>query len=324
MNTKKAINEHIINPTTKTARTVQVILTIATFMFTSYYIYSNKSDFKIILNIDKVSFISLSSFFFLTSFFNAAQNAVLIRSLGVQVSNLESFGVSNISAIVNLIVPQGLTITKAIYFKQRHKVSYSTFSALFLGLLVIFLLIGALIMTLMNLVAAIQGVKVPAILWISSFFGIASSMLFFFDFPKGSLWKIGKVGILLESFSDGWKELRSNKRCLIEASLWQVAIFISSGITVIIAYHSIGIDINPMLGISLSIFISYSNLIAIIPGNIGVQESIYGYLSYISGLMFVQGVVISALIRTIGLVITIFIAPLSWYFLFFRYKIKLR
>jgi uncharacterized membrane protein YbhN (UPF0104 family) len=225
--------------------------------------------------------------------------------------------------LTNLLVPQGVTVTKAVYLKHRHGVSYSKFSALFLGLLVVFLLIGALLMAITNTLAMMQGIDVTEILWGGVFLGVATTLLFFFDFPKEYFTKFGKVGALIANFSDGWNRIRTNKACLIKACLWQIAIFISSGIAVTFAYRSVGIDISPVLGISLSVFISFSNLVAIVPGNFGIQETVYGYLTYLSGLMFVQGLVISVLIRAVGLVLTLMIAPISWYFLFFRYRIKL-
>ena len=62
----------------------------------------------------------------------------------------------------------------------------------------------------------------------------------------------------------------------------------------------------------------------IIPGNFGIQEVICGYFLSLSGLSFVQGVAVSSLVRAVGLVITLALAPLSWYFLFFRERIKPR
>lgn len=307
----------------KITRNLQAFLTILLFVFIGYYCYLNRDEFEVLFKLNKIDLVLFSIFMVTSSFFNAAQNAVLIRSLGVPFSDLESFGLSNISALTNLIVPQGVTLTKAVYLKHRHGVSYSKFSALFLGLLVIFLLIGALLMAITNTLAMTQGIEVPEILWGAAFLGGATTLLFFFDFPKDSFTKFGKVGTLIEQFSDGWNRIRTDKVCLIKACLWQIAIFMSSGIAVTYAYRSVGIHISPVLGISLAVFISFSNLIAIVPGNFGIQETIYGYLTYLSGLMFVQGLVISMMIRAIGLLITLVIAPISWYFLFFRYRIKL-
>ena len=316
-------NGYSVTEQYKKIKVIQTLLVIIVLVSAGYYVYSHKKDFASLLEIDWLDFVALLVVIGLTSFFNASQNAVLIRSLGTPLSDLESFGLSNVSALVNFIVPQGITITKAVYLKQRYAVSYSKFTALFLGLLVIFLFVGSLLMAIANTTATILGILVPGILWIVCFLGCASSFLFFIDFPKKNFRSFGGLGKMLESFSEGWRLLRKDKSCLFKASLWQIAIFISSGIGITIAYHSINIDINPILGISLAVFISFSNLIVIIPGNFGIQESIFGYLSYLSGLLFVQGVVISTLMRTTSFIVTVVIAPFSWYFLIFRQKIKL-
>jgi hypothetical protein len=178
-------------------------------------------------------------------------------------------------------------------------------------------------MALTNTLAMMQGIEVPKTLWAGAFLAGAATLLFFFDVPREYFARFGKVGVWIENFFDGWTQIRTNKACLIKACLWQIAIFISSGIAVTFAYRSVGIVISPVLGISLSVFIAFSNLVAIVPGNFGIQETVYGYLTYLSGLMFVQGLLISMMTRVVGLSLTLIIAPISWYFLFFRYRIRL-
>ncbi len=305
------------------ARIIQSVLAFVVLLFIGYYFYKNINDFEILFTIQKKDVLVLSFFYILSVYFSATQNALLIRSLGVPLSDLESFGLSSISALVALVVPQGLTITKAVYLKQKYSLAYSKSPAWFLGLLVVFLFVGSCIMALTNTIATLQGVKVPEILWVITVCGGASGLLFFFDFPKKMTGRLGKIGALIDNFADGWKELRSNRTYLIKACFWQTAIFIATGLYVTVAYNSIGIGINPLLGISLSIFIFFSTLVTIVPGNLGVQEAVYGYFSYMSGLTFVQGVVASTLMRVIGLFITLILAPISWYFLFYRQKIKI-
>ncbi len=307
----------------KAARIIQSILAVVMLVSIGYYFYVNINSFEVLLTISGKNVVILSLFYIVSVYFSAVQNALLIRSLGVPLSDAESFGLSNISALVALIVPQGLTLTKAVYLKQKYSLAYSKSPAWFLGLLIVFLFVGSCIMALTNTIAMLQGVKVPEILWIITVCGGASSLLFFFDFPKKMTGKLGKIGTLMDNFADGWKELRSNRAYLIKAGFWQTAIFIATGLYVTVAYNSIGIDINPLLGISLSIFIFFSTLITIVPGNLGVQEAVYGYFSYISGLTFIQGVIASTLMRAVGLFITLILAPISWYFLFYRQKIKI-
>jgi uncharacterized membrane protein YbhN (UPF0104 family) len=255
-------------------------------------------------------------------FASASENALLYRALGAPIGNIESFGLTNVSAFFNLLFPQGGTITKAIYLKRRYKIPYSKTPAMYLGLLVIYLIIGAGVILVTNIVTITMGGKVPLVLWIAVCCASASGILFMIDIPKRSLHRLGKIGTFLSNYSDGWKSLRTNKSCLIKASIWQLIIFICSGIWVSTAYYSLGIPINPLLGISLSVLISFTNILVIVPGNLGIQEAVYGYFTYLTGMSFAEGVVVSALVRVVLLSITICLTPLSWYFLFYKHKIN--
>jgi hypothetical protein len=71
------------------------------------------------------------------------------------------------------------------------------------------------------------------------------------------------------------------------------------------------------------VLISITNIFVIVPGNIGIQEVVFGYFTYLSGLLFFQGVIISTLIRVVDLLATLLLIPFSWYFLFYRQNIQI-
>jgi len=296
---------------------------IGILLFAFYYSYLNLDSFYMLFKVDYRAFLVMlaSALFFLYA--SAVQNAILIHAFGAPISNFESFGLTNVSSFFNLFLPQGATLTKAVYLKQKYGVPYSKSPALFLGLLIVFLIIGAGILFITNLSVLLMGNHVPTIFWVITFCALASGLLFGVEFPKESILRFGKIGQLMSNFSDGWKSLRMNTSCLVKACAWQVVIFLSSGIWVATAYYSLGIKINPLLGVSISLFASFVNLVVIIPGNFGVQEIVYGYFTILSGMLFSQGVVVSVLIRGIGLLVTLVLAPISWYFLFYNQGIRI-
>jgi hypothetical protein len=247
----------------------------------------------------------------------------LYQAAGAPIGNIESFRLTNVSAFFNLIFPQGGSLTKAIYLKQKYGIPYTKTSAIFLGLLLIYLDIGAAVMLVTNFATVLLGGTVPLVLWVIALIACASSLFFMFDFPKFSLFKLGKIGELISSFSDGWNSLRTNKSHLAKACIWQLVTFVCSGLWISTAYYSLGIKLNPLLGISLSVLITFSNILVLIPGNLGIQEAAYGYFTYLSGMMFSQGVVVSALARVVVLMVTLLLTPLSWYYLFYKQNISL-
>ena len=194
---------------------------------------------------------------------------------------------------------------------------------MYLGLLVIYLLVGSLVILVTNIVTILLGGTVPFVFWIAVCGASASGLLFTIDFPQKSFFRLGKISTLISNYSEGWKSLRTNKSRLLNACIWQFFIFVSSGIWVSIAYYSLGIKINPLLGISLSVLISFTNILVLVPGNLGIQEAVYGYFTFLTGLSFAQGVVVSALVRAVLLAITLCLTPFSWYFLFYRQNISL-
>jgi uncharacterized membrane protein YbhN (UPF0104 family) len=304
-------------------KTIRGLSTIVILIYGIRFTINNLSSFHLLLELNWKILGVMILFILINIFASASENAVLYQSLGAPVGNVESFGLTNVSAFFNLIFPQGGTITKAIYLKQRYKIPYSKTPAMYLGLLVIYLVIGAGVILATSIITISMGGKVPMVLWIAVCCASASGILFMVDFPKGLLPKLGKIGKLLSSYSDGWRSLRTNKSCLIKACIWQLIIFICSGIWVSTAYYSLGIKINPLLGMSLSVLISFTNILIIVPGNLGIQEAVYGYFTLLTGMSFAEGVVVSAFVRIVLLSITLFLTPFSWYFLFYRRHISL-
>ena len=263
------------------------------------------------------------TFILINIFASASENAIFFRVMEAPIGNIESFGLTNVSAFFNLILPQGGSITKAIYLKQKYGIPYSKTPAIYQGLLVIYLLIGSGIILSTNLITTITGGTVPLLFWVIVLLGFTSGILLVIDIPQGALSKSGRIGVWISNYSDGWKNLRTNKTCLVNASVWQFIIFVSAGIWVSTAYYSLGIKINPLLGVSLSVIISFTNILTIVPGNLGIQEAAYGYLTYLSGMLFAQGVIVSTLTRVVLLFMTLLLTPASWYYLFYRQNIKL-
>lgn len=304
-------------------KVIRGIITISVLLYGVYYINENLDTFQILLKVNWKILGFMIAFILINIYASASENSILYQALGAPIGKIESFGLTNVSAFFSLFFPQGGTITKAVYLKQRYKIPFSKVPAMYLGLFVIYLLIGASIILITNFVTISMGGTIPTFLWTVACSALTPSLLFMVDFPKELFSKLGKFGTLMSNYSDGWRSLRTDRPRLIMACIWQLTIFVSSGIWVSTAYYSLGIKIDPMLGISLSILISFTNILVIVPGNLGIQEAVYGYFTLLTGMPFADGVVVSALVRVVLLVVTLFLTPLSWYFLFYRQNIHL-
>ncbi len=302
---------------------VRGISTILILVYGAFFLLQNLNSFTRLLNIRWDVLCVMILFILINIYASSAENTILYKTLGANIGNFESFGMTNVSAFFNLIFPQGGTITKAIYLRQRHGIPYTKSPSMYLGLLIVYMMVGAAVILVSNLVILSAGGTIPLMFWIAGGVGSTSGILFAIDFPKGALTKLGRIGTLISSFSDGWRRLRTDWNSLIRAAIWQAVIFFSSGIWISAAFYSLDFKINPLMGLSLSILISFTNIFMILPGNFGIQEAVYGYFSLITGMTFTEGIVVSTLVRVVLLLVTLVLTPWSWYYLFYKKNIKI-
>jgi uncharacterized membrane protein YbhN (UPF0104 family) len=305
-------------------KAVRIGVNLILCLWGASYVYLYRHEFEILLTVRWHFLLLIAGAITLNSVANAAQTAALFSAFGARMSIGESFGLSNIGNAVSLFLPQGTTITKAAYMKHRYGVSFSATPAIFLGSLVTYLLVAALLLLLSSLIAALNGHSVPEMIWMIAAAISAPVALFWLDIPERWMFRLGRVGQLMRQIATGWKTLRSNRRCLFQVALFQLCDFVTTGATVSIAFYSIGITVNIWTGLTIVIFVSLLNLIQVTPGNLGVQEAGFGFFSQLYGYFFLHGVVVSGLSRTVALLLTVCIAPIAWYWLFFRQKINLR
>lgn len=304
-------------------RLLRIIFSLILVSILSIYCYNNREKLIILTTVNLYLLILLFFLMFLSLLTSSTQAVHLYRAIETPIGVWEGFGLSVVAATIGLLLPNASYVTKAVYLKKKYKLPYSQTPVIFLGRFVLFLLVGAVVMMISNLVSLALGYTVPIILWVGIVFAAASIGLLWFEIPTNITKRLGRVGNMLRLFSVGWQKLRSNRILLIKASLFQLLSFIINGFIISFAYRSLNLTVHPLAGTSMAVFISFSNLIMITPGNVGIQEIIYGYLSQLSGVSFVQGIAVSTLIRVIGWVMLLILAPICWYIFFFRQKLSM-
>jgi len=296
------------------------IFSFALISLLVYYVYSHWEDLQSVSRIHWDVFILISFTIILNSLINAGLSASFFRATGAPITFLESFGLSNVAGAVSLVIPQGTVIVKAIYLKQKYKLPYSKNPAIFMGLLVIALIVGAIILTISNFIIIASGMTVQPVIWIITVIGLCSSLIFIIN-PRPPQ-KMKRIPGVILTCLQGWNELRSNPGLLAKASFLQLLLYIVNGITLYLTYTSLEIDISLFTSISLMVLIFFSAIVSLTPSNLGITEGIIGYFTQLSGYPFAIGIAASGLIRATGLLVTIVLAPISWYFLFIHQGIK--
>ncbi len=288
-----------------------------------WYVRAHWNDLAILFTVRWLDVIGLSILVVLFNFVSAAQFASLCRALGAKMNLFESYGLSSLASALNLVLPAQIGgMARAIYLKSQYAVPYSQAPAVFLGRFILSSFLGGLLVLLFGIVFTLMGEPMPLELWIGAAFAVMPAVLFGMRIPEQVTLRLGRIGVILRLFSDGWRSLSMDRRCLIESSIFQLLMFAVGGWAIKAAYEGLGLDVSLTVAISMAVFTSVSNMVIITPGNIGIQEVVMGYLSQLSGLSFVQGIAGAALLRAIGLIITFLVAPGAWYLLFYRLKIS--
>lgn len=253
----------------------------------------------------------------------AAHFQVLYRTFGVEMKIVESFGLSAIARGLNYALPfRGGGAARVVYLKNKYGVPYSQGIALMLGSIVLGLFVGSVIMLVTNTITVSLGYRVPVVLWVGASTAGVPVGFFWVSIPEKYTARWGKLGNMIRLFSRGWGILDADQKCLILAGFLQFLMFSISGIRIMLAYHALGIRLNPLVGVSIAVFTDFSRLVTITPSNLGIQEAVIGYLSRLSGVPFGHGVAAAVLMRAAVILIILVVAPISWYFLFFRKGIK--
>jgi len=304
---------------------IHVLISLAVFLAISVYVYHHADDFEILLEVRWSYAILLIGMSFLLELSIAARFNSLYRALGVQMGLLESFGLSVVASTCNTFLPaQAGGIIRAVYLKRQHSILYSQFPAIFLGNIVFSFFLNSIIILITGTVVTLSGGQGILFLGLGAALIGLSTLLFIVRIPEWMLSRLGHIGRMLRMFSDSWKTIRSNRRCLLHVCLYQLLAIVVRGVGLTVAYRSLGLSMASLVGISIVTLANLLSIVNITPGNLGITEGVVGLLSRLSGMTFVQGAAAFVLWRVAKWLVRFLIAPIAWYFLFYRKNIQVR
>lgn len=120
------------------------------------------------------------------------------------------------------------------------------------------------------------------------------------------VWTRDKLSQVVSATLDNVKDIRYTSKIII----WGLLVTIQT----LIVYYLIFISLNLKISVpALMLFyalLKISSAFIIVPGNIGIQEIAFGFLSSEMGIGMAQGILISTIMRVIGTTLTIIIAVL--------------
>lgn len=129
----------------KKRKLTQFILLVIVLAAFAYFIASNYEDFRSIQINNWVYLVPISLLFLLYIGVNAYTMNLILRKLGADIKLSESYGLSAINSLGNLILPlRGGMVSTAVYLKKKYSVGYSNFVLLISAIYIIVFLINSI------------------------------------------------------------------------------------------------------------------------------------------------------------------------------------
>lgn len=293
--------------------------------FICYYFKKNSYQIiKIIVNINKYCIYLFLPLAFINLYINSLNNKYILKFFNVNLKFKDYFSITSISSLLNIIIPfRGGVIFKAYYLKEKYKFNYSKSVVMNLAVYNITFLVCSFlgIINLLILKGSMKfNINKFLILIIFYFFILISSSFLILYQKKTIKFPIKKLTQIINNILSGWHLLKNKKSNIIFLFTLNVFAFIVFIFQTMLAFKSINISLNIFQLIFICTIALLSVFINITPGNLGVQEAVFSFSSYLLHIKLLDSIIVSLIIRFLNLIITFFLALISFLYLFYLKK----
>ncbi|MDM8528623.1 lysylphosphatidylglycerol synthase transmembrane domain-containing protein [Anaerolineales bacterium HSG24] len=237
---------------------------------------------------------------------------LFVLKFNVRLKSKEWFGLSVVTVMANYLTPfSGGMLARAAYLKQRHAFPYAQFvTMLSANYLITFWVVGCC--------GAISMLVYPAhfsipifILFVTVILG--TSILTFLPHLRlpGKNWFIHNVNMAILA----WCQVRDDRPLVLKLIGYTLINISVNGLSFWVAYAGLGQEVPFVLALLFGLLISFSILINITPGNLGVQEAVSAFSAEILGVGATEGLLAALIIRAALLVTVLTLGPIFSYLL---------
>lgn len=293
--------------------------------FLTYNLYCHRHDLTSVRSIDTLSLLILAGLMIVFNYLGAIRFSLLYYLAGAKVGTLESFALSLVATMANILFPgQAGGLVRAVYLKRMYGVTYSKIPAILLGSIIVTLFVGGVLVSFANILVAFGGVAVPPILWAISACASASILFFWIRLPSNKFSFLSeRLRNILGLFFSAWEQFMKHKTKLVAICICQLLSFFVSGACAWITYRALGINIALASAIVLMAATTILSPINIVPGNLGVSEIIIAYFSSLFGISFTHAVIAALIIRGTSYLVILPLGSICYLFLSHRKSLRL-
>lgn len=281
-------------------RYIGLILIIALGVYYFYWKGNELSQLKY-LTLTQIGTASIA--ILLYQFIGGVKYKIIFSAFQIKLSIKEWFGLPQVIKLFNLLFFKSGTISNAYYLKKHHQLSYSRFIVAMSVQKILDLFVVVSIGFIFSLVFFIYFEINFYIVLIFCF--LLTVILCFFFYPPIHMEKresriLKKISEIIES----WNEYKQNKPVILKVVLLEIIAVPVLGLRYYIAFNILNNPVSIAECVIFSVVVSATGFVSIIPGNIGIKETIVGLSAYYMDYSFEYGVIATALDRVISTVWT--------------------
>lgn len=282
-----------------------------------YYLHDNWDAYSKLLQISLIPVVLLLTATSLSSFLNGLITVYLFRGLGIGLQVREGFFLSSASTLANQLPVSGGMITRALYLKHKHGLSYATFITTSLALYFCFVSANGFIgvLTLIYLDLFTQS-NIPVLLMLG--FIMMSCCILLFKIPIERIPEPGRLQHRLVQILEGWRILGKQPGMLGRILILQMLMMLLLAFRYWLAFQMLSQDISVAHALLFSSASVLTQLVSIAPGGLGVTEVIVAGVATLLGFDTGVSVVAVGLDRLISTSIIVLIGGISVMALNFR------
>jgi uncharacterized membrane protein YbhN (UPF0104 family) len=273
------------------------------FAILAYYVKSKGQEFNILRNISlsNIILLVLASILFRVAL--GYNFYLLMLFFDIKMMFKEWLGLTTISTMTNYLLPaKGGIAAQAVYLKNTYGFAYTQFLSSTIGLFVITFLMNAIIGLSASITALYLGVmtsdKIMLFFIVVTAITAASYMLML------AAPKIKIKNPYFKNMVNGFEKFRYKPLLFTKFLVSQAFIIIAIGLRLFFAFRSVGIDINIIGCVVITLFTSFFMFLSLTPANLGIKEFFITLSSTAFGLTPAQGLAAALVDRGFDVIIS--------------------
>lgn len=274
----------------------------------AWYVTGHWAEISGLLTLNRTIVLYLLGLGILSAVLNSVYHLVILSTFGIRLTLVDWMGVTCLSNAAAFVVPlRGELALAANYYKRVNGLAYTKSAAMVAGNMVFGVSFSLLqIIVAMLCVGLIDG-KWPLLVWGVAALGIAAIAVFVFISlasesrlrKKLEKWKI------VRDIITGFNDLLRSRRLLWQLLLCMTGSNIVRLLIVMVCFQASGSPVSLYEALLYGSLAWLASVIAVVPGNIGLKESVMGVATMQLGVDFTVGVTASLLERVTMMVVYI-------------------